>query len=102
MKSNHSVLLNVKSIKTPLFGPLDISVKKGECIAIRGKSGCGKTIFLRAIVDLDPNQGEVWLDGLERTSLPAFEWRRKVMLVPAESGWWADHVGEHFDRPGEN
>lgn len=21
------------------------------------------------------------------------------MYVPAESGWWRDHVGEHFDEP---
>jgi ABC-type multidrug transport system ATPase subunit len=28
--------------------------------------------------------------------VPANAWRKLVALVPAESGWWADLVGEHF------
>jgi energy-coupling factor transporter ATP-binding protein EcfA2 len=28
--------------------------------------------------------------------MPASEWRKLVALVPAESGWWADRVGDHF------
>jgi ABC-type multidrug transport system ATPase subunit len=24
------------------------------------------------------------------------DWRRRVGLLPAESGWWADRVGAHF------
>jgi ABC-type iron transport system FetAB ATPase subunit len=50
------------------------------------------------IADLDPNQGEVWLNGTERNSISAPEWRRKATYVSAESGWWADTVIEHFAR----
>ena len=89
-------MLEIKQIRSKLFGPLDVSLNNGQCSAILGKSGCGKSIFLRAIADLDPNQGEVWLNGIKRSDIAAFEWRSKVMLVPAESGWWADVVGEHF------
>ncbi len=91
-------LLKINNLKTPLFGPLNLSVAAGECVAIRGKSGAGKSIFLRAIADLDPNEGEVTLNGKNRNTMPANEWRRKVMLLPAESGWWADRVGEHFEN----
>src|SRR5882724_6829327 len=28
--------------------------------------------------------------------MPAPLWRRRVTYVPAEPGWWADTVGEHF------
>jgi ATPase subunit of ABC transporter with duplicated ATPase domains len=28
--------------------------------------------------------------------MPAHVWRRAVMLVPAESQWWHERVGEHF------
>jgi hypothetical protein len=31
-----------------------------------------------------------------RGDMPASEWRKLVALVPAESRWWADRVGEHF------
>ena len=67
-------------------------------VTISGASGCGKSIFLRAIVDLDPSEGEVWFDQIERSSIAANEWRRLVGLVQAESGWWADRVGEHFEH----
>jgi ABC-type sulfate/molybdate transport systems ATPase subunit len=28
--------------------------------------------------------------------MPASQWRKLVALVPAESGWWGDRVGDHF------
>ncbi len=90
-------LLDILALKTNIFGPLSLQLNAGECVSIRGKSGTGKSVFLRAIADLDPNEGTVMLDGISRSDIPAFKWRRKVMLVPAESGWWADNVGEHFE-----
>jgi ABC-type iron transport system FetAB ATPase subunit len=48
------------------------------------------------IADLDPNEGQVWLNGRERTSMPAPEWRKQATYVSAESGWWADIMIEHF------
>lgn len=89
-------MLRVHALRSPLFGPVDIAVAEGECVAVMGPSGAGKSLLLRAIADLDPNDGEVALNGAERNSMPAYTWRRRVALVPAESGWWADTVGEHF------
>jgi putative ABC transport system ATP-binding protein len=48
------------------------------------------------IADLDPNEGKVWLNGKERGSMPAPQWRKQATYVSAESGWWADRVIEHF------
>ncbi len=75
---------------------MDLVVEPGECVAIAGPSGAGKTLFLRAIADLDVHDGQVWLDGTERASVPGPLWRRRVGLLPAESRWWRDTVGEHF------
>jgi phosphate-transporting ATPase len=55
-------------------------------------------LLLRAIVDLDPNEGLVCLDGRDRSTITGPEWRRLVGYVPAEPGWWADTVGEHFNE----
>ncbi|MEM7634733.1 MAG: ABC transporter ATP-binding protein [Pseudomonadota bacterium] len=82
-------------------GPVSINVARGECLAILGASGSGKSLFFRAIADLDPNRGEVYLNGKSREDMPAWEWRRQVAYVPAETGWWADRVGDHFDADGE-
>lgn len=52
------------------FGPqtvlsgINLSVKKGETIAIIGESGCGKTVLLKTIIRLiRPTEGNVFFDG---------------------------------------
>ena len=107
MEANEAVLtachagapiLQVRDLRTKLLKPASLSLSAGECIAIRGPSGAGKTLLLRAIVDLDPNEGVVCLDGRDRSTLAGPEWRRLVGYVPAEPGWWGDTVGEHFSE----
>jgi putative ABC transport system ATP-binding protein len=91
-----SPVLSVHGLRTHLLKPASFSLSAGECIAIRGPSGGGKTLLLRAIADLDPSEGVVCLDGRDRTAMSGPEWRRQVGYLPAEPGWWADTVGEHF------
>jgi phosphate-transporting ATPase len=38
----------------------------------------------------------VCLEGRDRTTMSGPEWRRLVGYLPAEPGWWADTVREHF------
>src|SRR6516165_11237997 len=91
-------ILQVCDLGTNLLQPASLSLSAGECIAVRGPTGAGKTLLLRAIADLDPNEGLVSLDGHDRATIPGPEWRRRVGYVPAEPGWWADTVGEHFSE----
>ncbi|HJU19201.1 MAG TPA: ATP-binding cassette domain-containing protein [Stellaceae bacterium] len=89
-------MLHIRDLRTSILEPASLALSAGECIAVRGPSGAGKTLLLRAIADLDPNQGFVTLDGRDRSTIPGPEWRRLVGYVPAEPGWWAETVGEHF------
>jgi ABC-type iron transport system FetAB ATPase subunit len=90
--------LRTQGLKSALAGPFDIAVERGGCIGVSGPSGAGKSLLLRMIADLDPNQGEVWLNGVARSSLAAPAWRRQVVYVPAESGWWDDRIAAHFPK----
>jgi len=89
-------MLSVSDLTRLELGPLSFSVEAGECLALRGPSGAGKSLLLRAIADLDPNEGRVSLDGAAREDMPAPDWRRRVAYLAAEAGWWADTVAEHF------
>jgi ABC-type iron transport system FetAB ATPase subunit len=89
-------MLSVRDLASAVLGPVSLDIAAGECVAVMGASGAGKSLLLRAIADLDPNDGDVLLNGVTRNAMPAYAWRRQVALVPAESGWWADSVGEHF------
>jgi putative ABC transport system ATP-binding protein len=88
--------LLMKQLRSDLAGPFELNLDSGACAAITGPSGSGKSLFLRMIADLDPNEGEVWQSGRERATMAAPEWRKQVAYVSAVSGWWADVVIEHF------
>ncbi len=90
-------MLSVRAVTRPALGSVSFELADGECIAVGGASGSGKTLLLRAIADLDPNQGAVTLDGVAREAMAAPEWRRRVVYVAAEPGWWRETVAAHFD-----
>lgn len=89
-------MLTLEGLQPHDLAPVDLDIAAGECVAVQGASGSGKTLLLRAIADLDPCPGDVKLDGISRTSMTGPDWRRQVMYVPAESGWWDERVGAHF------
>ncbi|MBK7675915.1 MAG: ATP-binding cassette domain-containing protein [Candidatus Accumulibacter sp.] len=90
--------LRIDQFVTRHVGPIELSIGAAECVCIEGPSGSGKTLLLRAIADLDPHRGEAYLDGASCSSLPAPAWRHSVALVVAESQWWSERIGDHFDR----
>lgn len=86
----------IKQLRTHHVGPLDLELNDGECVAISGPSGAGKTLLLRALADLDAHEGDVLLNGESSTQIKAHLWRQRVGLLPAESQWWGERIGDHF------
>ncbi len=63
-----------------LLADLDLSVRRGEILALLGPSGCGKTTLLRTIAGLQaPAGGSVSWAGEDQRSVPAH--RRRFGLV---------------------
>ncbi len=97
------MLFQVRGVRAEHVPEASFELEGGQVLPVTGESGIGKSQLLRALADLSPHEGEVYLDGDEQQAMPATEWRRQVVLVPAESGWWADTVAEHFAaRPPED
>ncbi|MGB1875320.1 MAG: ABC transporter ATP-binding protein [Rhodospirillaceae bacterium] len=78
------------------LAPFDLTLQDGACLTVSGPSGAGKTVLLRAIADLDVNAGEARAGSLIRSQISAPVWRKNVAYVPADTGWWADHVHSHM------
>lgn len=87
----------VDHLSRPGLEPVSLSVRAGECVSLQGASGAGKSLLLRGLADLDPCDGRVTLEGVDRWDMSGPEWRRQVAYVPAEAGWWASLIGTHFD-----
>lgn len=91
--------LRLQQLAVGALSDVSLVIRPAQIVCLSGASGSGKSRLLRAIADLEPHQGQVWLHGLAHHSMPANRWRAQVMLVPAESQWWHDRVGEHLPEP---
>lgn len=89
-------MLDLQSLQRLHIGPISLQIPAGQCVAIEGRSGAGKSVLLRMVADLDPHDGEVLLDGQPCSGMPGPQWRRQVAYVPADSGWWDDALRAHF------
>lgn len=56
---------------------IDLEIFKGETLGVVGESGCGKTTFGRALLQLVPiTRGSIRINGRELTTLPRKELRK--------------------------
>jgi len=90
------IKLKIENLTYRNCGPINLSINAGECVCIFGKSGSGKSLFLRSIADIDPHSGKIFLDDKEQMKFNPYEWRKIVGMLPAENRWWHDIVGDHF------
>lgn len=64
---------------------LDFDLRRGECLVILGRSGCGKSVTLRQLNGLErPEAGSIVFDGTELTELAEIDLypiRRRVSML---------------------
>lgn len=66
----------------PLISEFDLDVHPGQCVAIVGPTGCGKTTFINLLMRFyDPDGGEILLDGVNTRNMSRGALRRCVGMV---------------------
>ncbi|HID16126.1 MAG TPA: ABC transporter ATP-binding protein, partial [Candidatus Atribacteria bacterium] len=69
----------------PILKDLNLTVKKGQKLAIIGKSGVGKTTLLDIIIGLyTPTSGRILIDDKPLTITNVGSWRKKIGYIPQE------------------
>ncbi|MFM1798040.1 MAG: hypothetical protein RLZZ117_318 [Cyanobacteriota bacterium] len=69
----------------PALDALSFVIQPGELVAVVGPVGCGKSTLARALGRMvDVPAGQLFVDGLDITTLSLSELRRQVALVPQE------------------
>jgi len=70
------------SKKQEVLKNLNVSIDKGEWVAVLGHNGSGKSTFAKAMVGLvEPSSGQIFIDGQELTEESAYEVRKKIGIV---------------------
>lgn len=90
-------ILRLSEFKVQSLSPLDLKVN-AETVCLSGPSGSGKSLLLRAVTDLIVHEGEAYLDEKKCSDINPVQWRKWVGFLPAESAWWMDTVGDHFNQ----
>src|SRR5438105_3849596 len=71
----------------PALAPTDLRPPPGQTVALIGPSGCGKSTLLRLAIGLiEPDGGEVLIDGERVTSTTAPALRRRMGYVIQDGG----------------
>ncbi len=90
--------LTVQGLRFRERGPFSFHLAPGTCVGLTGPSGVGKSLLLRALADLDPHRGEIFLDGRRASAFSGPQWRLQVGYLPAASQWWHETVEDHFQE----
>ena len=74
-----------------------LEVKKGECVAITGASGCGKTTLSKLLLGLYPlGEGDICVNGMSMRESDLAALRRQIAYVPQEPYLFQGSIAENI------
>ncbi len=81
------MLLEIRGVSYGVLREISLDVDEGETLVLLGRSGCGKTTLLKAVIGLvRPVSGEIRLEGKPATEWDPVRLRRRMGYVIQEGG----------------
>ncbi len=82
---------------------LSFEVKKGEKVAIIGKTGCGKSTVAQLIIRMfDPGKGSIMINGTDIRHVALPDLRKLISYVPQDVFLFSDTVLQNINFGAEN
>lgn len=79
------VTFHYPNSERPALRDLSLTLSPGTRTALVGRSGAGKSTAINLLLRfLEPNAGQVAVNGVPLTQLPPSIWRRRIALVPQQ------------------
>ena len=76
---------------------VSFSVPAGATLGVAGATGSGKSALIDLIPRMyDPQEGEIFVDGVPTRNIPIDELRREIGFVPQESLLFSDTIGSNL------
>ena len=99
----HANAVEIRSLRFSYTGEEDVlcnfslEVKKGECVAITGASGCGKTTLSKLLLGLYPlGEGDIRVNGMSMRECDLASLRRQIAYVPQEPYLFQGSIAENI------
>jgi ATP-binding cassette subfamily B protein RaxB len=76
---------------------LNLVIGVGECIAVTGASGCGKTTLVKLLLGLlDPTEGDILMDGVKLKGIGLRNYRRLFGTVMQDDQLFSGSVADNI------
>jgi ATP-binding cassette subfamily B protein RaxB len=76
---------------------LNLTIPAGQCVAITGQSGCGKTTLIKLILGLlEPSEGEILIGGIKLGKLGLRNYRKLLGTVMQDDTLFAGSVADNI------
>lgn len=77
----------------PVLERINLALAPGTSTALIGRSGTGKSTLVNLLMRfIEPQSGQIQVNGIDLTDLPAETWRRYVALVPQRPSLFAGSI----------
>src|SRR5206468_6752185 len=76
---------------------LNLTIPAGQCVAVTGASGCGKTTLIKLLLGLlEPTEGEILVGGIRLKHLGLISYRHMVGTVMQDDQLFAGSIADNI------